>query len=89
MSAEKFSIPETVLARSVGSETILMNLNTSTYHSLNAVGGRFWTLIREGKDFQQALAALHEEYDVPAEQLQTDLRELCAQLQNLKLLQAA
>jgi hypothetical protein len=85
----KFQIPETVLARTVGTETILLNLETSTYHSLNSVGGRFWALLIEGKDFQQALAIMEDEYDVERAQLESDLRDLCAELQELRLLRPA
>jgi hypothetical protein len=89
VDAEKFEVPQTVLSRTVGTETILLNLNTSTYHSLNSVAGRFWALILEGKDFQQAFATLRDEYDVEPARLEADLHELCDQLQNLNLLQAA
>lgn len=85
----KFEIPKTVLSRTVGTETILLNLDTSTYHSLNGVAGRFWSLIQEGKDLEQAEAALRAEYDVEPEQLETDLKALCAELEKLNLLQPA
>lgn len=83
---EKYYVPETVLSRTVGTDTILLNLETSTYHSLNAVGGRFWSLILEDNDFQRAVATLQAEYDVPSAQLESDLRELCAELEGLSLL---
>lgn len=85
----KFEVPKTVLSRTVGQETILLNLDTSTYHSLNAVGGKFWALILQGKDFQQAVDTLRSEYDVEPERLEADLHELCDELQSLSLLQAA
>jgi hypothetical protein len=87
--SEKFVIPKSVLSRTVGTETILLNLDTSTYHSLNAVGGRFWALVQEGSDFQQALTVMRGEYAVDPAQLETDLRALCAELQGLSLLQPA
>lgn len=86
---ERFEVPKTVLSRTVGQETILLNLDTSTYHSLNAVGGKFWALILQGKDFQQAIDTLRAEYDVEPAQLEADLHELCDELQSLSLLQAA
>lgn len=89
LNPEKFYVPETVLSRTVGTETILLNLETSTYHSLNAVGGRFWSLILEGNDFQRALATLEAEYNVPPAQLEADLRALCAELQGLSLLKSS
>lgn len=85
----KFVIPKTVLARTVGTETILLNLETSTYHSLNAVGGRFWALLAEEGDFERALTVMRGEYAVDKARLEADLRELCAELQGLKLIAAA
>lgn len=87
--SEKFIVPKSVLSRTVGTETILLNLETSTYHSLNAVGGRFWALIGEGSDFRQALTVMRGEYKVDPEQLEADLRALCAELLELKLLEQA
>lgn len=86
---ERYLVPKTVLARTVGTETILLNLETSTYHSLNAVGGRFWALIQEDGDFHQALTVMSGEYAVDPAQLEADLRALCAKLQGLSLLQPA
>lgn len=86
---DKFHVPKSVLSRMVGTETILLNLETSTYHSLNAVGGRFWALILEGRDFQQAVATLGAEYDVDPAQLEADMHELCTELQSLSLLEPA
>ena len=89
VSPEKYQIPKCVLSRTVGTETILLNLETSTYHSLNAVGGRFWALLQQGKDFDEAAASLQAEYDVEAAQLKADLQSLCEELEGLHLLQRA
>lgn len=89
-ASAKFVIPKSVMSRTIGKETILLNLETSTYHSLNQVGGKFWALINDGKDFEQAAAVLREQYkNVNAAQLEADLRELCAELKRLCLLQTA
>jgi hypothetical protein len=53
------------------------------------VGGRFWALVAEGRDFEQIISTLVGEYSVDRAQLEADLRELSAELQNLKLLRAA
>jgi Coenzyme PQQ synthesis protein D (PqqD) len=82
----RFEIPKSVLSRRVGTETILLNLETSTYHSLNGVAGRFWNLILEGKNLEEAEAILLAEYSVDSAQLETDLNELCAELEKLNLL---
>lgn len=83
----KFHIPETVLSRTVGTETVLLNLGTSTYLSLDPVGGRFWELIGQGNDFQQAMTAMLEEYEVEPAELERDLLELCAELRGAGLLE--
>lgn len=88
-SPAKFVVPKTVLSRTVGTETILLNLETSTYHSLNAVGGRFWALIAEDGNFHHAFTVMRGEYAVDGAQLEADLRELCAELEGLKLIAAA
>lgn len=84
----KYEIPKSVLSRSVGTETILLNLDTSTYHSLNGVAGRFWSLILEGKDLDEVEKMLLGEYAVEPVQLEKDLKELCAELEKLNLLRA-
>lgn len=86
---ENYKIPTTVLSRTVGSETILLNLETSTYHSLNAVGGRLWALLQEGKNLQEAASIMREEFEVNPLRLETDLDALCAELHGLGLLQLA
>ncbi|HUY82906.1 MAG TPA: PqqD family protein [Acidobacteriaceae bacterium] len=82
----KYEIPQSVLSRTVGDETILLNLETSTYHSLNGVAGRFWSLILEGKSLGEVETTLLAEYAVDSAQLETDLKELCAELEKLSLL---
>ncbi len=83
----QFKIPETVLSRTVGTETVLLNLNTSTYLSLDPVGGRFWELISQGQDFQRAMTTMLDEYEVQPDELEKDLLELCASLRGAGLLE--
>lgn len=84
----KYEVPKSVLSRSVGTETILLNLDTSTYHSLNGVAGRFWSLILEGKNLDEVEKTLLGEYAVDSGRLEADLKELCAELEKLNLLRA-
>lgn len=86
---EKYQIPKSVLSRKVGTETILLNLETSTYHSLNHVGGRFWALMQEGRSYSEAVTVLCSEYKVERERLEADLNELCRELEDLSLLRRA
>ena len=83
----KFRIPQSVLARTVGTETILFDLQSSSYYSLNQVGGRFWKLVQEGKDTDQILLLLVDEFDVDVQRLENDIRSLVCELQKLGLLE--
>jgi len=71
---------EDVVAREVGDETMLLDLATGTYYGLNAVGGRFWQLLEEGKTPAQARDALLEEFEVEPPVLDRDLEALLADL---------
>lgn len=87
--AENYQFPKSVLSRTVGTETILLNLETSTYHPLNAVVGRFWALLLEGRKPREAASIIGDEFEVKPLRLENDLNALCAELQGLGLLQLA
>lgn len=82
----KYEVPKSVLSRTVGTETILLNLETSTYHSLNGVAGRFWSLVLQGKGLEEVETTLLGEYAVDSVRLEKDLKELCVELEKLRLL---
>ena len=77
---DKIEVSSDVVAREVGDETMLLNLATGTYFGLDAVGGRFWQLLEEGKSPLDARDALLKEYDVGPDQLEGDLEKLLADL---------
>lgn len=77
---DKIDISGDVVAREVGDETMLLNLASGTYFGLDAVGGRFWQLLEEGKSPLAARDALLAEYEVAAEVLERDLESLLDEL---------
>ena len=77
---EEFRLSDDVVTREVGDETMLLDLASGTYFGLDAVGGRFWQLLEEGKSPGDARDALLEEYEVGADQLERDLENLLAEL---------
>lgn len=77
---EEFRLSDDVVTREVGDETMLLDLASGTYFGLDAVGGRFWQLLEEGKSPVEARDALLEEYEVGADQLERDLENLLAEL---------
>lgn len=77
---DKVTIPSQVMARQVGEETVILDLNSGTYFGLDPVGARIWTLLSEGKTAGEVCAVLLDEYEVEAERLQQDMSKLLDEL---------
>lgn len=73
-------VPAQVMTREMGDETVILDLSSGTYFSLNPVGTRFWQLAREGRTFSQACEVIETEYEVKREQLEADLQRLADEL---------
>ena len=57
----------------LGEEAAILGLKNSVYYGLNAVGARIWELLREPRSLQEVQAAIVSEYDVSADQAESDL----------------
>ena len=69
-------IPEEVLASKVGEETVLLNLQTGMYYSLDPVGTRFLELLQGNGRLDEVHHALLEQFDVSTAKLEADLLKL-------------
>jgi hypothetical protein len=85
----KYRPSPNVLSRTIGTETILFDLQSSSYYSLNEVGGRFWRLVQDELGTEQILSTLIGEFDVERPALEADIISLVDRLQELGLLQPA
>ncbi|MEE4238789.1 MAG: PqqD family protein [Anderseniella sp.] len=83
---DKPTIPAQVMARQVGSETVILDLGSGTYFGLDPVGARIWQLIGEGKTLGEICDTMLDEYDVTREALERDVVELAAKLLEQKLI---
>ena len=77
---DQLSIPEEVVSRKLGDDTVLLNLTTGTYYGLDAVGTRLWELLGEKAELGAAHRAMLEEYDVTSETLEADLVRICEEM---------
>lgn len=82
---DRVLLPDGVLVRELDGEAVLLNLDTETYHGLDGVGTRMWTLLTSQPTIAAALAVLGQEYDVAPEILQRDVLNLVATLAEHKL----
>ena len=90
MEAErKMTIPDHVMARQVGDETVILDLGSGHYFGLDPVGARIWRLVEEGRSVPQIVATLLDEYEVTADQLQRDVDALLDDLVTRGLLEVS
>jgi trimethylamine:corrinoid methyltransferase-like protein len=78
-----------VLARQVGDETVVLDLDNGTYYGLDQVGTRIWQLLAEGKTLAQVCDTMIEEYEVSREEIERDVTRLVADLSDKGLLKPA
>jgi hypothetical protein len=87
--SSRVAIRSDVLARTVGDETVILDLASGSYFGLNPVGSRIWKLIgatqggRALDDVRDAMLAL---YDVAPDALERDLVDLAEALRAQKLI---
>ena len=86
---DKVSIPAQVMAREVGGETVILNLESGIYFGLDAVGARIWQLLCEHKTLNEVCDAIVEMYDVTREDIERDLLSLVEALRAQKLIEIA
>ena len=69
-------IPEEVLTSKVGDETVLLNLQTGMYYSLDPVGTRFLEELQRTGRLDEVHHALLKHFDVSTAKLEADLLKL-------------
>jgi hypothetical protein len=79
-ASTRITIPDGVVLRDFGGETVALNLSAGTYHGLNETAARALTLLGDGHDVGQAAAAVAAEFEAPTEQVQRDVERLCRDL---------
>jgi hypothetical protein len=68
------------MARTVGDETVILDLATGTYFGLDPVGARIWELLGEGMTLAEVCDRMLEEYEVAREELERDTLKLAQDL---------
>jgi hypothetical protein len=76
----RLRVPAHVVYRAFPDDTVVLNLETGKYHGLNRTGGRMLEALERADTVGAALAELSDQYDAPRDEIERDLRELCADL---------
>jgi len=75
------------LFQELGGEAVILDLASSTYFGLDAVGTRLWELLQQDASAELACAQLLQEFDVDAARLEHDVEALLRQLAAAGLVQ--
>ncbi len=76
---------EQILNQQVEDNQILLKLGSGEYYALDEVGNRVWELCDGTHSVGDIVAIIHQEYDAPADTIETDIIELLQDLANEKL----
>lgn len=76
---------EDLLSGVLDDETILMSIETGSYHVINKTANRIWELLEEPKTVDEICIIILDEYEVDPETCQKEVLEFMAGLQNRKI----
>jgi hypothetical protein len=80
MPPARVTIPEKVIFKKVGEETVLLDFEAGVYYGLDPIGTRMWELLAEGQSLDEVVRCMTAEYEVDAETLTRDLGTLLGEL---------
>lgn len=73
LSALSVAPKQDIVARSVGDEMVLLDLESGTYFTLNGVGALIWKRIEEQDDVDAIAAHIVDHYEVELVQARADV----------------
>jgi Coenzyme PQQ synthesis protein D (PqqD) len=80
-------VPQNVVYRSFAQETVVLNLETGTYHGLNHTAGRMLEVLEQKPTVALAARSLADEFQRPLSEIEADLGRFCEQLVTRGLLE--
>lgn len=86
---QAYVIPDEVVSRQVGDETVILNVETGMYYGLDDVGTRIWQLLSEGRSAAQIQGQLALEFHAEDAQIASDLAALLSTLVDKGLVRTA
>ena len=76
-----YAIPDTVVARELGDELVLLDLKAGTYFGLDPVGAVIWQAIDGSATFDDLCSTALAEFEVEEAVLRRDVAELVETLE--------
>jgi len=85
--SDRVEVPNYVMVRLLGDESVLLNMKAEIYYGLDATGTRMWQVLITSSSIEKAYEELLAEFDVGEALLSRNLTDLIAQLVDKGLLQ--
>ena len=76
MDKTKWKKRPQLLDREIDGETVLLDLKSGVYYSLNEVGTEIWRLLGDSATESELAAAVVSDYDIAADEAARDINEL-------------
>ena len=87
MMGSRVRVPEHVVYRDFGDETVILNLRSGTYHGLNETAATMLGVLGESSTVAEAIDRLIDEYGVEREVMERDVLDLCNALAERDLIE--
>jgi hypothetical protein len=86
-SEARFKLPATVVTARHGDETVLLDVLSGVYYTINETGGLVWTLLGDGLSLGRVVERLAEECNVERSILSNDVLRFATALQDKALVE--
>lgn len=77
---------QTVAAKVLDNEAIIINLETGIYYSMEKTGGLIWKMFEDGCSLEEIGTTLSRQYDVSADRALEDVKRITSELVQENLL---
>ena len=81
-----YAVPDTVLARQIQEEMVILDLRSGCYFSLNAIGSEVWEQLVQQQPLDKIAAALAVKYDAESTSFHAGVSALLGDLLEQKLI---
>lgn len=76
----RVTIRQTVMARRVGEELVILDLDSGTYFGLDPVGAAIWRLMSEKRSLSEICDEMMNSYEVSRPEIEKDVVDLAQML---------
>ena len=83
----RLRVPDHVVYRDFGDETVVLNLDSGMYHGLNRTAAAMLKAVGESDAVADAVEPLAEQFGQPRDVIEADLLELCQALSERGLIE--